>query len=388
MKYISFGGIKQNWKEFLAISKVFFSGWHTSGMENQFLEDKISNFTGSKYTVCVNSGSSANLLALACLDLPKNSKVLSSGCGFPATLNPIIHLGLDPVLVDYSIPSFNIDLNQVEDTLKKIPNIKAMIFAHTLGNPVNMKIISNLSQKYGFTFIEDCCEALGSTFDNKHVGTFGGLGTFSFYPSHQINGFGMGGAVITDDEKLAIKIRSMRAWGKLSRNTRFNGDHITKYNNSIDGINYDDQFTYETCGWNMLLPDVCAAYASVQIDKLPSFVNQRRNNYKNLNDILVSIPAETMAIEKESNPSYFGYVINLKNGCRDDFSDYLMKNRIKSRPFFAGNITRHKPFKYLYKDFPVADQLMKNALFVGIWHGITKKQINYIGNKIKRYFNV
>jgi CDP-6-deoxy-D-xylo-4-hexulose-3-dehydrase len=388
MKYISFGGIKQNWREFFAVSKVFFSSWHAAGLENNKLENKLCQYTGAKYCICVNSGSSANLLSLASLELEKGSKVLTSGCGFPATLNPILHLGLSPVLVDYEVPSYNIDLNQVEDALKKNQDIKAMIFAHTLGNPVDLDIIKKLSNKYGFFVVEDCCEALGSTFDNKHVGTFGNLGTFSFYPSHQISGLGMGGAIITDDEKLALKIRSMRSWGKLVRSTQFSGDHLTDYVNEIDGIKYDDQFTYETCGWNMLLPDACAAYAKVQMDKLSNFVRRRKENYENLDSLLTDVPILKMQIHPKSNPSYFGYVINLTKGDRDRFSDYLISNNIKSRPFFAGNITRHKPFRYLFQEFAVGDNLMKNALFIGVWHGIGKKEIKYMANKIAEYFDV
>ena len=388
MKYISFGGIKQGLQEYFAISKVFFSDWHASGKYTQDLEDKLCVYTGAKFCVCVNSGSSANLLSLASLELEKGSKVITSGCGFPATLNPIIHLGLSPVLVDYDVPSYNIDLNQIEDALKKQNDIKSILFAHTLGNPVDMSVLATLADKYGVKLIEDCCEALGSTFNEQHVGTFGELGTFSFYPSHQINGFGMGGAVITNDESLAIKIRSMRAWGKIVRSTVFGGDHLTNYTNNIDGIKYDDQFTYENCGWNMLMPDVASAYACVQMKRLPKFVQQRLENYNTLCQLLVNCPIESMRIHASSRPSYFGYLLNLKTGDRDHFSNYLMKNFIKSRPFFAGNITRHKPFRSLYTELPVADQLMKNALFVGVWHGLTHKDMLHIGNKIKEYFNV
>ena len=389
MKDISFGGIKDGFAEYLAVLKVIFSKWHTSGKENKKLERLICEFTGAKYCTCVNSGSSANLLALASLNLPKNSKVVTSGCGFPATLNPILHLNLEPILVDYELPSYNIDLNQTIDVIKKEKNeIKAIIFAHTLGNPVDILPIKEICEKYNIFVIEDCCEALGSFYQGKHVGTFGKLGTFSFYPSHQINGMGMGGAVITDDEELIYKIRSMKTWGKVSNiNTEKNIEKITNYSCFVDGISYDEQFTYETCGWNMLLPDTSAAYACVQMKRLNGFIKTRVENFNYLQDSLKEYPTIKMKVLDNSNPAYYGYVVTLENKNRNDLALYLLQNKIKSRPFFAGNITRHKPFKHLYKDLPVADFLMNNSLFVGCWHGLNLNDMKYISNKIKNYID-
>lgn len=389
MKPISFGGIKHGIQEYLAVIRVLISKWHTSGKENKKLERLICDFTGSKFCTCVNSGSSANLLALASLNLPKNSKVITSGCGFPATLNPILHLGLQPVLVDYDIPSYNIDINQVIDAVKKEKdNIKAIIFAHTLGNPVDIIPIKEICDKYNIHIIEDCCESLGSFYKKKHVGTYGKLGTFSFYPSHQINGMGMGGAVITDDEELIYKIRSMKTWGKISTlETEKNIEKITNYSCFVDDIAYDEQFTYETCGWNMLMPDTAAAYACVQMSRLKGFTKKRIENFNYLQNSLSNYPTTKMKVLDDSNPAYYGYVVTLQDGNRNDLALYLLKNNIKSRPFFAGNITRHKPFKHLYQNLPVADFLMKNSLFVGCWHGLNLKDMEYVSSKIKNYID-
>lgn len=385
---ISFGGIVQGAAESAAVMRVIKSKWHTSGYECQKLEDELSAYTGAKYCAVVNSGSSANLLALASLGLDANSKVLTSGCGFPATLNPILHLGLTPVLVDYNLPSHNIDLDQVEDNLSRDSKIKAIMFAHTLGNPVDMNRMNQLKEKYGIQVIEDCCEALGSTFDDRHVGTFGKVGTFSFYPSHQINGLGMGGAIITDDEDLLIKIKSMRSWGKVVRGPKYGGDHISKYNNDVHGIPYDDQFTYSTCGWNMQLPDVNAAYARVQMTRLLQFVKQRVKNYHMLRDKFKNLPLIQMSVHELAKPAYFGYPLTLKGDARDALSDYLLLNKIKSRPFFAGNITRHPAYFHLYQPFDVADYMMAHAMFVGVWHGLKKKHMTRISKTIMEFFDV
>lgn len=384
---ISFAGVVQGAAETAAVTKAIKSKWHASGHECQKLEEELATYTGAKYCAVVNSGSSANLLSLAALNLDKDSKVLTSGCGFPATLNPILHLGLTPVLVDYSLPSHNIDLDQVEDKLSKDPKIKAIIFAHTLGNPVDMNRMTELKDKYGIHVIEDCCEALGSTFDDKHVGTFGTIGTFSFYPSHQINGMGTGGAIITDDEQILIKIKSMRAWGKVVRGPIYGGDHISKYNNDVHGIPYDDQFTYSTCGWNMQFTDVNAAYTRVQMTRLPAFVKQRVENYHRLRDKLANVPLIQMRVHELANPAYFGYPITFKAEGRDALSDHLLNNKIKSRPFFAGNITRHPAYIHLYQPFEIADYMMTHAMFVGVWQGLKKKHMDRIANSITEFFD-
>ncbi len=383
---ISFGGIVQGEEEIDAVMRIVRSDWHTSGNECQKLENELAAYTGAKYCAVVNSGSSANLLALASLELKPGDKVLTSACGFPATLNPILHLGLTPVLVDYDLHSYNININQIEDELSRDRNIKAIIFAHTLGNPVDMIKIMALCDMYNVKIIEDCCEALGSTFNNHHVGTFGQVGTLSFYPSHQINGLGMGGAIITNDEKLLLKIKSMRSWGKIIKDTKYSGDHISRYNRDVGGIMYDDQFTYATRGWNMQLPDVNAAYARVQLTRLPYFVKTRINNYNRLNSIINSIGLVDMKIDELSNPSYFGYPLTI-DGKRDKLSDHLLENGIKSRPFFAGNITRHIAYHDLFKEYETADYLMRNSMFVGVWHGLNDTHIDRIGNAILDFFN-
>jgi len=367
---IPFAGVTQGLAEYLAVLRVMVSGWHASGPECAKFEREFADYVGVDYALTVNSGSSANLLALKALDLPEGSKVITSGCGFPATLSPILHLNFKPVLVDYDIYTQNIDLEQVEQAMKK--GAKAIIFAHTMGMPVDMNQMMRLARKYNVKVIEDCCEALGAKLDNQQVGSFGDVATFSFYPSHQINGLGMGGCVVTNDRTIALKVSSLRKWGKLVNEPQFTGDHITSFDNKVDGIDYDEHYTYQTVGFNMLMPDVAAAYLRIQLLRLPKILKARKHNWEHLQD---KIGSPTKIIEG-AEPAHFGFTILSKN--RDKLSQYLEKHGVRTRPFFAGNITRHDPFKNLHKKLPVADQLMKDGMFIGVWPGIKQPQLDYI----------
>ncbi len=385
--WISFAGIVQDQKEIDAVNRVLKTTWHTPGNECQALEEELAEYLGVKYCAVVNSGSSANLLALAALGLPAGSSVLTSGCGFPATLNPILHLGLKPELVDYNLPSHNIDLDEMESLLSKNPAIKAIILAHTLGNPVDMDRVSDLGRKYEVRVIEDCCEALGSKIKDRHVGSFGKAGTLSFYSSHQINGLGFGGAIYSDDEAFMLEIRSMRAWGKKVKSVNFPGDHITKYESCVDGVMYDDQYTYTTQGWNMQFSDVAAAYTREQLKKLPDFVEQRKTNYEYLLGKLKGLPLLTMSVLEGSSPSYFGFPLTSPSTDRDELAHFLVGNKIKSRPFFAGNITRQPAYRKYRKNLPTADLLMEKSMFVGVWHGLREEHMEKIAQSILRFFD-
>jgi CDP-6-deoxy-D-xylo-4-hexulose-3-dehydrase len=372
---IDFAGVTFGSEERQAVNKVLDGTWLASGKENELFETEFAKYIGVKHALAVNSGSSANLLALASLNLPKGSKVLTSGCGFPATLAPILHLGLEPVLVDYNLTTHNIDLNQIEAHSK---DVKAILLAHTLGNPVDMPRLLKL----GIPIIEDCCEAVGSKLDDKYVGSFGKLGTYSFYPSHQMTALGTGGMVVTDDDDLILRLRSLRDWGKVHDWNSYLGDHKTRYTH--DG--YFKQYTYETLGFNMKLSEAAAAFGRVQLTKLDEFRKRRCFNYsilaQSLQDLKQIIPVRGL---KTADPSWFGFPLTLTEGNRNEFSDYLEDRGIRTRPFFAGNITRHKPFKQYEQDFPVADKLMKDSLFVGVWQGITEEQIQYMSDTIHDY---
>lgn len=392
---IPFAGVVHGQEEAWSVMRAFDSMWHGPGPESDAFEKEFAEYIGVKYALLTNSGSSANLLALKSLNLPVGSKVLTSGCGFPATLNPILHLGLQPVLVDYDLNTQNIDVEQIYDkclasavSSRPFDTIRAIILAHTMGNPVNMFLVRAAAKLCGAVIIEDCCEALGSKLSGQHVGTFGDIGTFSFYPSHQMNGLGGGGCIVTNDQSIALEARSLRNWGKKVEIPGFAGDHVTAYENKIDDIPYDTAYTYTTVGYNMQPTDVQAAYLREQLRRLPSFVERRKENWEYLRDNIKIPEIKTMEVLEGAEPSYFGYSMNFTGqleGERDVFASYLERNGVRGRPFFAGNVTRHVPYRHLFQEFPVADHLMKNAMFTGVWPGLSLEHMRYVAERINTF---
>jgi CDP-4-dehydro-6-deoxyglucose reductase, E1 len=382
---ITFAGIVDGPEEYDAVLAAIETGWHGSGKISQLFEEEFAGYLRANYALLVNSGSSANLLALKALDLPPESRVLTSGCGFPTTLNPILILGLEPVLVDYDLASQNIDLDQIEQMASQI---QAMIVAHTMGNPVDMPRLMRIASAHGIKVIEDACESLGSTINGQQVGTFGDVGTFSFYPSHHINGLGSGGCVVTNSEEIAVRARSLRNWGKLARSPSFAGDHVTEYSNEIDGIPYDDQYTYQTVGFNFQANDIQAAYLREQLKRLPGFIARRKENWEMLNQSITGSEIQTAEILPGAEPSFFSYpmiLVGSLKGQRDHFSGYLEKHAIRTRPYLAGNITRHLPYRHLYQELPVADYLMRHGLWIGVWPGLSLDQMAYVAETINAY---
>jgi len=387
MRMIDFARAEFGQEEIDAVNRVMEGYWLASGEENKNFEKEFAEYIGTKYAICVNSGSSANLMALKALNLPKGSKVLTSACGFPATLSPILHCGYEPVLVDYDIQTHNMDVNQAID---KLPEVKAIIFAHTMGSPVDAERIVKEADKYGIKVIEDCCEAVGSSVNNKKVGSIGTLGTYSFYPAHQITALGGGGMIVTNDRNISNELRSLRDWGKIYNwDEHYLEDNKTKYSSEIDGIIYFKHYTYQTLGYNTKLPEANAAFGREQLKKLDKFTEKRIRNYKLFKEMLGIVNDNFIDIKvlKDAAPSWFGYILTFKDNKldRNKFGDFLESNNIRTRPFFAGNITRHTPFRKYKKDYPVADKLMKDSLFIGIWQGLGKEDLVYMANKIEQY---
>ena len=389
MRMLDFARVDFGSEEKNAVNKVMEGYWLASGKENEEFEKEFASFAGTEHAICVNSGSSANLMALKCLELPKHSKVLSSSCGFPATLAPIIHCGFKPVLVDYDINTHNIDVDLL---IEQLPRVRAALFAHTMGSPADMKRIMEVANKHGVSIIEDCCEAVGSRIGDKSVGSFGKLGTYSFYPAHQMTALGGGGMVVTNKKELAAELRSLRDWGKIHNwDEQYLGDNKTKYSGEINGIKYFKHYTYHSMGFNMKLPEANAAFGREQLKKLDGFTERRIENYKLLKSLLEPVKDAFVDIQivEDAKPSWFGFILTFTdtNMSRNDFSDYLEANNIRTRPFFAGNITRHEPFGEYERDYPVADKLMKDSLFIGVWQGLSNEDIAYMADKIKEYVN-
>lgn len=362
-----------------AVARVLEGHWLASGKENEAFEREFAEYIGVPHALAVNSGSSANLVALGCLDLPKGSKVVTSGCGFPATLSPILHLGYEPVLVDYDRRTLNIDVQQTVEAMK---DAKALLFAHTMGSPVDMRPIMEAADKYGVLVIEDCCEALGATVCGEQVGGIGNVGTFSFYPSHQITAGGGGGMVTFRSERGFHRAKSLRDWGKLATWDNY-GRNNTSYSVDVDGVPYFPHYVYATRGWNFKLPEMCAAFGREQIKRMDWIVGERRQNH---DYIAMRLPQDMFYDHHTApgaDPSWFGVVLTCKYGGRDKLGNELEKRGIRHRPFFAGNITRHPPFSEYRRRFPVADFLMENSLFVGCWAGMTQAQLDYVVDGIR-----
>jgi CDP-6-deoxy-D-xylo-4-hexulose-3-dehydrase len=378
-------------------------GWLTTGRFNEKFEEQLANFLGIKCLLTVNSGSSANLIAFSTLTSPKlkeraiqkGDEVISVAAGFPTTVNPIIQFGAVPVFIDVKIPTYNIDENLVEEAITK--KTKAIMLAHTLGNPFNVKKIKEICDKYNLWLIEDSCDALGSKFNGQNVGTFGDLATLSFYPAHHIT-MGEGGAVFTNSKKLERIAESFRDWGRdcycepgkdNTCNKRFSwqlGDLP---------FGYDHKYTYSHMGYNMKITDMQAACGLAQLDRLPGFIKKRRENfnflYKNLKDLeeFLILPKA----EENSEPSWFGFPLSLKKENkfnRNDLIKYLNENKIGTRLLFSGNLIKQPYFKNvnfkIHQKLANTDFVMENTFWVGLYPGLSFEHLEYAVSKFKKYF--
>jgi CDP-6-deoxy-D-xylo-4-hexulose-3-dehydrase len=378
-------------------------GWLTTGRFNQNFEEKLANFLGVKCLLTVNSGSSANLIAFSALTSPKlkeralqkGDEVISVAAGFPTTVNPIIQFGAIPVFIDVKIPTYNVDENLVEAAINK--KTKAIMLAHTLGNPFNVRRIKEICDKYNLWLIEDSCDALGSKFENKNVGTFGDLATLSFYPAHHIT-MGEGGAVFTNSVKLERIAESFRDWGRdcycePGKDNTCNKRFGWKLGDLPFG--YDHKYTYSHLGYNLKITDMQAACGLAQLDRLEGFIKKRKENfnflYKNLKELeeFLILPEP----EKNSDPSWFGFAISLRKNIRcnrNDLVRYLNENKIGTRLLFSGNLIKQPYMKNLFfkvnGDLKNTDFIMENTFWIGLYPGLSLKHLDYVINKFKNYF--
>ena len=378
-------------------------GWLTTGRFNEQFEKKLANFLGIKCLLTVNSGSSANLIAFSTLTSPKlkeraiqkGDEVISVAASFPTTVNPIIQFGAIPVFIDIKIPTYNIDENRIEDSITN--KTKAIMLAHTLGNPFNVKKIKEICDKYNLWLIEDSCDALGSKFNNQNVGTFGDLATLSFYPAHHIT-MGEGGAVFTNSKKLERIAESFRDWGRdcycePGKDNTCNKRFDWKLGDLPFG--YDHKYTYSHLGYNMKITDMQAACGLAQLNSLNEFIKKRKNNfnflYKNLKNLeeFFILPEP----EKNSEPSWFGFPLSLKknnNYNRNDFIKYLSDRKIGTRLLFSGNLTKqpymkNKNFK-VHGELKNTDFIMENTFWIGLYPGLSEDQLAYSSSIVKEYF--
>jgi len=380
-------------------------GWLTTGRFNDAFEARLAQFLGVKHVLTTNSGSSANLLAFSTLTSPRlgdraikpGDEVISVAAGFPTTVNPIVQYGAVPVFVDVHIPTYNIDVTQLEAAIS--PKTKAIMLAHTLGNPYNLAEITRIAKKYNLWLIEDCCDALGSTFEGKLVGTFGDIGTLSFYPAHHIT-MGEGGAVFTNNSQLKLIIESFRDWGRDcycgpgKDNTC--GKRFGWQLGSLP-MGYDHKYTYSHLGYNLKISDMQAACALAQMDRLSGFVEARKNNFAFLKERLSGCEEFLILPEATpgSDPSWFGFPITMRDDAgvsRVDLLKYLDQYKIGTRLLFAGNLTRQPYFEgRTYRvsgELKNTDKVMNDTFWIGVYPGLETEMLEYVADRIESFLGV
>lgn len=380
-------------------------GWLTTGRFNAAFEQRLAAFLGVRHVLTCNSGSSANLIAFSSLTSPqlggraiqRGDEVIGVAAGFPTTVNPIIQFGAVPVFVDVDPLTHNIDATKVEAAIR--PKTKAIMLAHSLGNPFNLDVITALCKKYGLWLIEDCCDALGSTYRGQMVGTFGDIATLSFYPAHHIT-MGEGGAVFTNSDELRTIAESFRDWGRAcfcppGKDNTCGKRFCWQLGDLPKG--YDHKYTYSHLGYNLKITDMQAACGLAQLDKAPSFIKARKTNFDFLHERLqgcaefLQLPVAT----DHSDPSWFGFPITLKDTCpvnRLDLLTYLDQNKVGSRLLFAGNLTRQPYLVNAYYrvsgDLTNTDRVMNDTFWIGIQPSLSFEMLEFSAQSIETYIGV
>src|ERR1035437_4663169 len=378
--------------------------WLTTGRYAEVFESKFATYMQQRSCMLVNSGSSANLVALSALTSPllknkrlkRGDEVLTVAAGFPTTVNPAVQHGLVPVFVDVELDTFNVKVSAIENALSD--KTKAIMLAHTLGNTFDLNAVKAIADKYGLFLIEDCCDAVGSTYDGKMVGTFGDLATTSFYPAHHIT-MGEGGSVLTSNPLLKRIATSMRDWGRdcycdpgcdNTCGRRFKGQH----GDLPQG--YDHKYVYSHIGYNLKVTDMQAAVGVAQLKKLPLFVEMRKANFKKLYAGLKQYEEYLMLPEAtpKSDPSWFGFPFNVRENSkftRTNLAEFLEDHKILTRQLFAGNLIKQPAYKDVeYRisgELTNTDYIMRNTIFIGVYPGIDDIRMNYILSVFDKFFN-
>jgi CDP-6-deoxy-D-xylo-4-hexulose-3-dehydrase len=381
-------------------------GWLTTGRFNAEFEKRLAEYLGVKYLITVNSGSSANLVAFSALTSTRlgdrairpGDEVIGVAAGFPTTVNPILQFGAVPVFVDVDLATHNIDVSKIEAAIS--PKTKAIMLAHSLGNPFNLEVVTALCKKYNLWLVEDCCDALGATYNGQMVGTFGDIATLSFYPAHHIT-MGEGGAVFTNNAELKLIAESFRDWGRdcycpPGKDNTCNQRFRWKLGDLPEG--YDHKYTYSHLGYNLKISDMQAACALAQMDRVDEFIRARKENFAYLKAKLQATCGDFLELPEatpNSDPSWFGFLCMLKPETgvkRVDLLQYLDENKIGTRLLFAGNLVR-QPYM-VGRNFRVAgslentDKIMNQAFWLGVFPGLTTEHLDYIVQKIEEFFGV
>ena len=411
--FVNYAGPHFTADEYVAAAESLLGGWLVMGDKSLKFEREFPKQFGKQNGILTNSGSSSNLLMMASLtskrghNLPKGTKVLMPIAGFPTTLNPTLQMGFEPVFVDIELETLNLDLNQVEKALAENPDIKVITFAHVLGNPPNMDRLMELVKKHNLILLEDCCDALGSTYDGKPLGSFGEMASCSFYPAHHMT-MGEGGYVACNTYEQEVILRSFREWGrgcycvgpeanKLKCGSC--GKRFQEWIPTMPGEVFDHKYVYDEIGYNLKPIEIQGAMGLVQLDKLEEIHRLRRRNYALLFEIYSKyedffyLPRP----QAKADPSWFAFPLTIRENApfkRADIVDYLEENLIQTRPYFAGNIMLQPAYSHIMdpqkaKDnFPVATLTMTNTYFHGTSPVITPEQIAYIGQTVDGFMSL
>ena len=393
-------------KEMLSLTDATLDFWLTTGRFADEFEKKFAEWIGVKHAYLVNSGSSANLLAFMTLtaaelgerQIKRGDEVITVACGFPTTVTPMLQYGAVPVFLDVTVPEYNIDVSRLEDALSE--KTKAVMIAHTLGNPFNLEVIKKFCDKHHLWLIEDNCDALGSRYtidgETRFTGTWGDIGTSSFYPPHHMT-MGEGGAVYTNNSKLSRLILSFRDWGRdcicPSGHDNFCGHRFSgQYGQLPKG--YDHKYTYSHFGYNLKVTDMQAAVGVEQLKKFPSFIEKRKANWAFLKGALSDIEGLILPeAAKNADPSWFGFLLSVKEESgvkRNDLTAFLEKANIQTRLLFSGNLIKHPCFDQIrgtdaYRvvgELKNTDYIMEHSFWIGVYPGMTKEMLQYMADKI------
>lgn len=392
-------------RELQLMVEASLDGWLTTGRFNAQFEKKLAEFLGVKHLITVNSGSSANLVAFSTLTSPKlgaraikkGDEVIGVAAGFPTTVNPIVQFGAIPVFVDVDMATHNIDADLIETAIT--PKTKAIMLAHTLGNPFNLAKVKAICEKYGLWLVEDCCDALGATYDGKMVGTFGDIATLSFYPAHHIT-MGEGGAVFTNNAQLKMIAESFRDWGRdcycAPGCDDTCGNRFGQQFGSLP-LGYDHKYVYAHLGYNLKITDMQAACGLAQLERAPEFIETRKRNFKLLKERLSSLSDFLEIAEPTSNsePSWFGFPVTLKESAgvkRVDLLKYLDQHKIGTRLLFAGNLIRQPYFHNVeYRvvgELTNTDRTMNQTFWLGVQPSLGQKHFDFVGEKLEEFFGI
>jgi len=411
--FVNYAGVFYDSDEYVAGIESLLGGWLVMGDQGLAFERTFPRQFDKKYGILTNSGSSSNLLMMSSLtskrghNLPKGTKVLIPVAGFPTTLNPTLQVGFEPIFLDIELDTLNLDLTKAAELIEE-HNIKVITFAHVLGNPPNMDELMSLVKKYDMILLEDCCDALGSTYDGKPLGSFGLMASCSFYPAHHMTTGGEGGFVATSDTNQELILRSLRDWGRgchctgPAQSQSKCGACGTRFSCWVPAMPeeiFDHKYVYDEIGYNLKPTELQAALGMQQLSKLPKIHELRRRNYQLLFNIFERYEEffHLPRPQAKSNPSWFAFPLTIREGSpfsRDDIVNYLEENLIQTRPYFAGNLMLQPAYSHLMgpvlakTKFPVATHVMLNSFFLGTSPVITPEQIAYIGDKVDSFMSL